>query len=226
MKKNFIEYFIVKKTRQQFTFLGCCVVLLIILPSIFLTRYVWFGCAASLITARDTSRRCDVIVFESWGYPQRYVMNAAFGLQKNGLGKNMYFTEYVPNEQATMSDVEIPKFYRQMLELYFESEGIDDTKIYHVPVTPKDPVTWNTAVTVIDSIANHGYRTMLLVSPWYHSQRSFEVYVKAGRRRGVEVYCKPAEGGMTRSNWWQTHAGMTLVFGEVVKLIYYQFRMT
>ena len=225
MKKNLIDFFIAEKTRRRLTLTGFCALLLIVLSVIFLTRRLWFDCTASLITAPDTSRRCDVIVFESWGYPFRYVMTAAFELQKNGSGKVIYFTEYLPNRQATMSDVEIPKYYAQMLELYFKGEGIDETNIRHIPVTPKDPVTWNTAVTVIDSIANHGYRTMLLVSPWYHSRRSYDVYAEAGKRRGVSVYCKPVEGGMTRANWWQTHSGMTQVFGELVKLIYYRFKM-
>jgi hypothetical protein len=90
-----------------------------------------------------------------------------------------------------------------------------------IPVLTRDPVTWNTAVAVIEAITAQGHHSMILVSPWHHSRRSCDAYTKAGKQKGVTVYCKPFEESLNKNNWWKSDAGLSTVFGEILKRIYY-----
>ncbi|MBA4417762.1 MAG: hypothetical protein C0392_07610 [Syntrophus sp. (in: bacteria)] len=147
-------------------------------------------------------------------------------MKTQGMGKALFFVEYVPSQSNSMTDLEFPRYYHEMLDLYFKSENVDPKQVERITMELKDPVTWNTAFAVMDALSRKGYRSMIIVSPWHHSRRSCDVYTIAGAQKGIEVSCKPVEGGLNRHNWWKSHVGMSVIFGEVVKRIYYIFRIS
>lgn len=221
-----LRFFFSYRASTRLTFVGWIVVLFFFVLILVLSRGILVSWINSYLTADGASGSIDAVVFESWGYPQRFVLNDVFVIQRNRPDASIYFTEYLPSDLTTATDAEVPRYYHQMLDLYFQSEGIDASKVLRIPVEMREPVTLNTARTVVDTLHRRGCKSFVLVSPWYHSNRSFKVYRNYASEKGIIVYCKPSEGGITRSNWWTTHAGLSTVLGEVVKSIFYVFKQT
>jgi hypothetical protein len=206
--------------------MGALLLVFILIFVIFLSRHTLARVIPSFITAKDTARTADAILIEGWQYPHGSTLRTSVQLKEQGIGKDLFFVEYAPSAASSMTDLEFPRYYHEMLDLYFESENIDPKQIQRIAVELKDPVTWNTTFSVMEALSQKGYRSMILVSPWLHSRRSCDAYTIAGKRRGIEVFCKPVEGGLNRHNWWKSHVGMAAIFGEVIKRIYYIFRIS
>lgn len=223
---NIRHVFIKQKTTWRLTWLGRFVVLFVMLAIIFMSRNIWMNAILSFITARDTATYADAILIEGWKYPQQAVLKASIQLKKSGKGKTLFFVEYLPSDKMSITDLEIPPYYHEMLDLYFKGERVEPNQIERITVELKDPVTWNTAFAVMKTLSERGYGSLIVVSPWPHSRRSCDVYTIAGKKQGIEVTCKPVEGGLRKDNWWKSHMGMALVFGEVVKRIYYMLRIS
>ena len=221
-----IQIFIRQKTVWRLTWFSRFIALFLLFFIIFLTRGIWKDAITSFIIAPDTTKKSDAILIEGWKYPQGAVLRAAIKLKEDGIGKTLFFVEYLSSSEASITDLEIPLLYHEMLNLYFKSESVDPGNIERIFVELKDPVTWNTAFTVMKALSDRGYRSLIIVSPWAHSRRSCDVYSIAGKKRNIEVTCRPVEGGIRKDNWWRSHMGMSMVLGEVVKRIYYIFRIS
>jgi len=221
-----LRYFFIRKTVWKTTWFGKLTLLLLLLICVFLTRNFWLRCATSFITAKDTTRQADAILIEAWKYPHRSLIRASLELQSQGLGRRIFFVEYRPSRAGSTADMEIPRYYHEMLDLYFNGEGVDPKAVERIPVELKDPVTWNTAFDVTDALAARGCRSIIILSPWHHSRRSCDVYTTAGKKKGIEVFCRPVESGIRKDNWWRSHVGMSTVLGEVIKRIYYMLRIS
>lgn len=216
-----------RKTVWRLTWIGKFAIAILLLVLAFLGRHTIFNLAVSFITAKDTARHSDAILMEGWKYPHGSIIRAALKLQKDGMGKDLFFVEYPYSKAKTGTDLEFPRYYHEMLNLYFKGEGVEPDRVGRIAIELKDPVTWNTAFCVMDELAAKKYASMIIVTPWYHSRRSCDVYTVAGKRKGIEVTCKPVDsGGVSRENWWRSHMGMGVVFGEVIKRIYYIMRIS
>jgi len=188
---------------------------------IFGGKTLWLNLVASFITAKDTTRPAEAIVIEHWNHPSKSSIQTAFNLISEGLGKVIFITEYSFTRGETIGGIEIPLYYSEILSLYFQSEGFDIKKVQRIPIKVRDPITWNTANDVIDFLKNNGYVSMILITPWYHSKRSCDVYSTIGKDKGISVFCKPIEGGIGRRDWWKSHNGLDAVFSEVAKRVFY-----
>ncbi|MCX8023362.1 MAG: hypothetical protein N2745_11390 [Syntrophorhabdaceae bacterium] len=218
---KFIHYFFKKKTVWKTTWIGKFSILILMLILFFGMKGLWLNVITSFVTAEDTTKKAEAIVIEHWNRPSRSSINTAFRLLSEGIGKAVFVTEYSFTKGKPVNGIEIPRYYREILALYFKSEGFDIGQVTMIPVTVKDPVTWNTANDVTDFLKHQGITSMILLTPWYHSRRSCDVYLELGKGKGITVFCKPVEGEINRENWWRSHNGLDAVFSEVAKRLFY-----
>jgi hypothetical protein len=186
----------------------------------YLSRSFWLNSAASFIAAKDTTRPADAIVIESWGEPNELSVKIAFQLQSEGFGKSIFITEYV-SSHSSPTGVNTSKPDLENLNFYSQSKGVEPGKTQKIIVKYKRPVTWNTALAVTEALAARGYHSLVLISHWHHSRRSCDAYAKAGKQRGIEVFCKPVACGLEKDNWWKSQEGLSTVFREIAERIYY-----
>jgi len=215
------RYFWQQKSVLRTTWLGKLLVGLFLFLLIYVSRGLWLDCATSFISAKDTASPAEVIVIENWHYPARTSIKISLSLLSDNMGKSIFLTEYPFSKSNTLSGATSPPYYYDILSLLFKGEGYDFGKVKMIPVLTRDPVTWNTALTVVGTIAAQGYRSMILVSPWHHSRRSCDAYTKAGEQKGVKVFCKPVEECPRKDDWWKSDIGLSTVFSEIIKRIYY-----
>lgn len=220
------SYFIRQKPAWKTTWLGKLAIGLFLILLMYGGRGFLLDWATSFVAAKDTTSPADAIVIENWSYPSRMSISTSFQLLSNGFGRSIFITEYSFSNSHSITGIESSPYYNEILDLYFKGEGFDFAKVKKIHVELKDPVTWNTAVTVIEILAAQGYHSMILVSPWYHSRRSCNAYTKIGKQKGVAVFCKPYEEDIMKDNWWKFHSGLSTVFDEIMKQIYYLFKIT
>ena len=224
-KMKIRTYFVRQKTIWKTTWLGKLVIGLFLISLIYGSSGFLLDRATSFVSAKDTTSPADAIVIENWYYPSSTSMRTAFQLLSKGFGRSIFLTEYFFSNSNYITGAEIPSYYHEILELYFKSEGFDFGQVKRINVPAKDPVTWNTAKAVIETLTAQGYHSMILVSPWYHSRRSCDAYARIGSEKGMKVFCKPAEGALRRDNWWKSDTGLSTVFSEIIKRIYYLFNV-
>jgi hypothetical protein len=219
------RYFLQKRTVLRTTWLGKLLIGFFLFLLVYVSRGLWLDYATSFISAKDTASPADAIVIENWNYPARINIKVSLQLLSDNMGKTIFVTEYPFSKSNTLSGAISPPYYYDILSLLFKGEGYDFGKVKMIPVLTRDPVTWNTALTVIETIAAQGCRSMILVSPWHHSRRSCDAYTKAGEQKGVKVFCKPVEGYPRKDDWWKSDIGLSTVFSEIIKRIYYMAKV-
>ncbi len=219
------RYFLQKKTVLKTTWQGKLLIVLFLFLLMYGSHSFLLNYAVTFISAKNTVSPAEAIVIENWQYPARMSIKASLQLLSNNMGKTIFVTEYPFSKSNTLSGAKSPPYYYDILSLLFKGEGYDFGKVKMIPVLTKDPVTWNTALTVVETVAAQGYRSMILVSPWHHSRRSCDAYTKAGGQKGVKVFCKPVEGYPGKEDWWKSDTGLTTVFSEIIKRIYYMVKV-
>ena len=220
MKMRLCDWFILQKASWMTICLEILAVGILLVFLVYLSRSFWLNSAMSFITAKDTASPADAIVIESWVQPNKLSVLAAFQLQSDGFGKSIFLTEYF-SSGSSAADANTLLTDPEKLNYYSKSEDVESGKMKQIAVENKRPVTWNTALTVTETLAAQGFQSMILISHWHHSRRSCEAYIKAGKLRGIEVFCKPVECGLGKDNWWKSSEGLSTILREIAERIYY-----
>ena len=200
---------------------GALALVLIFVLLIYMSRSLWLNCASSFITAKDDVHPADVIVIESWEYPNELSIRTAVQLQSSGFGKSIFLTEYFSSGYSYITYMEASQDYHEKLDLYLKNEGIEPKDLKRIFIPKKRPVTWNSAHAVMKALASQGYHSMILVTHWHHSRRSCDVYSKVGEQENIKVLCKPVGCSVGQNNWWKSSAGLSTVFREIAERVYY-----
>jgi uncharacterized SAM-binding protein YcdF (DUF218 family) len=71
----------------------------------------------------------------------------------------------------------------------------------------------------------HHFRSLIVVSEPYHTERAFAVFKKVYRDSGIRVMLYPVqESWYKKDNWWKCKEGLLATNSEYVKFIYYFFK--
>ena len=103
------------------------------------------------------------------------------------------------------------------------SAGLDTSSLFLIPVPMKDPKTLNIARAVLDTARSRGWKEVTILTLNMHSARSRKAYELAAKPYGITVRVVTiTKEGVTPENWDKTSVGLTMVFSELVKKIYYE----
>lgn len=163
----------------------------------------------------------DAVILECWLKPQSTMIKIADSLYKGSVIKDIYITHFKSNLNKFYSGGEVPKYINEIINLYVLEFTSDTALFKKISIIPKDPITLNLAFQTAEFIKSKNYKRILVISESYHSQRTRLSFRKAFENTGIEVTTIPSELGITRNNWWKTDSGLSTIFSETVKLIYY-----
>lgn len=163
----------------------------------------------------------DAAILECWLKPQSTMIKIADSLYRAGIVKDIYITHFKSNSNKFYSGGEVPKFINEIINLYVLEFTKDTSLFKKLPIVPSDPITLNLAFQTAEFVKSKNYKRILIISESYHSQRSRLAFRKAFENTGIEVTTIPSELGITKSNWWKSDSGLSTIFSETVKLIYY-----
>lgn len=163
----------------------------------------------------------DAVILESWNAPQSIMLKVADSLYKSKIVQQIYITHFKPNSIGFYSGGSVPKYINEIINLYILEFSTDTALYKKIPIEPKDPVTLNLANQVSEFLKSKNYKRLIVISEAIHSQRTRLAFKKVFKSSGIEVATIPVESGSTKYNWWKTDIGLSSVFSELIKLIYY-----
>lgn len=220
MKDNF---FIKRKTSRQLTWkawLGMFVLIVLIfwLNRFFILTNIW----SAIVVDTPELKHYDAIVIESWQKPQSRLISVADSLLSKGVSSKVYITFFKWSPTLMYSGGEVPVYSNEIINLYILGVSKDTSRYKKIGITPTDPVTINLADQVKNFMQKENVQSFLLLSESYHSQRTKLAFEKIFEHSKIYFDVMPVEIGITESNWWWTDAGLSTVFSEFIKLIYYK----
>lgn len=163
----------------------------------------------------------DAVVIECWLKPQSTMIKIADSLYRFNVVEDIYITHFKQNSNGFFTGGEVPKYISEIINLYVLEFTSDTGRFKKIPIIPRDPITLNLAFQVAEFLKSKNYRRILIISESYHSQRTKLAFRKAFENYGTEISTIPSELGITKNNWWKSDIGLSTVFSETVKLIYY-----
>jgi uncharacterized SAM-binding protein YcdF (DUF218 family) len=192
----------------------------VLLVCILLWPFAAWVAARLLITEAPLAKADAIVVLGgSANYKER--AREAARLLQEGRAPLILLTN--DNHRGPWSSVEQrnPYFYERSFD-EIENAGVQGTKI-DVLMTPVGG-THEEAELVKKYAAEHGLRSVLVVTSAYHSRRALWTFARVFRDTGIQVGLKPVSPGSDSppaATWWLTVRGWRLVPTEYVKMIYY-----
>jgi hypothetical protein len=191
--------------------------LLIVLTFLFLAAASWPLVRAgitALTVSEDPLQPVQRVVIENWVEDPDMFEEARPILESVGKPEvcTIMFDKYYRDPRK-----------RQAAMLNARSAGLDTSKLFLIPVPMKDPKTLNIARAVLDTAHSRGWKEVTILTLNMHSARSRKAYELAAKPYGItiRVFTLTKEG-VTPENWDKTSVGLTMVFSELVKKIYYE----
>lgn len=86
------------------------------------------------------------------------------------------------------------------------------------------PITLNKSLNIFDTLKAKNYNSVILVTNAFHSKRSFKVYNKLLKDKGISIQSKVFYMKAKIDDWYKNSYGFRYVLPEYLKYFYYVFR--
>ncbi|MCX8057407.1 MAG: YdcF family protein [Ignavibacteria bacterium] len=197
-------------------------VIIIFLIIYFLFGNLLFSSIYDLVDSDDKiNGKYDALVIENWIVPEPTMIKIADSLHRQNVVNEIYITHFKPQSNKFFTGGEVPKHIDKIINLFTLEFTTDTAKFNKLPIEPKDPITMNLAKQVSEKFLQKNFKRIIVISESYHSKRTKLAFEKAFENSGVEIVTIPSELGITKNNWWKSDIGLSTVFSEAIKLIYY-----
>ncbi len=114
--------------------------------------------------------------------------------------------------------------YPQAVEKELRRMGLKEEQ-FSVMVTPvQHPITLTEAKIVLERLSGEGVRSAILLSPAFHTRRSFLVYRSVATPLRIKMIPWPYFTDFQLNGWWNHDLGFRDFFAEFFKLAYYKVR--
>jgi uncharacterized SAM-binding protein YcdF (DUF218 family) len=204
--------------RLAFKFIiGICIVITIAGICI-LARKPLLRLVSDQLIQEDTLISCDRIVVLS-GYAEERAPEAArlLSLRKSA--------------SIVVTGAVTPRIFREMgiqlteadLSAYvLKKSGVDSGRIEFLR---KGTSTWEECKALADYANQHDYKSVILVSSLFHTQRMQWVANRTLRKNGIQVIIRGAPPiAFNKDEWWESEDGLLFVVNEYLKLLYYLYK--
>ncbi|MEI7635677.1 MAG: hypothetical protein WCJ37_00090 [Syntrophus sp. (in: bacteria)] len=94
-----------------------------------------------------------------------------------------------------------------------------DFKIIEAPI--RNPVTLTAAHAALDALARENVKSAILISPGFHTRRSFLAYQYAGIPHKIKIFPTACFTEYELDQWWEKYNAIRDFGAEVGKLAYY-----
>jgi uncharacterized SAM-binding protein YcdF (DUF218 family) len=108
--------------------------------------------------------------------------------------------------------------FEEKLEIFKKKYGTANSNVSLI-VEPRARTTFENAVHTKEIISTHHFRSVILVTSFYHMPRSYFLLrtMLIGSNVKISICPVPCET-LTGSNWFQSFKGRKLIFNEMIKV--------
>lgn len=111
--------------------------------------------------------------------------------------------------------------YPDLVKKQVEALGLNERDFQVLSVRISNPVTLTAAKGAMEAIAKEGIKSAILLSPGFHTRRSYLVYQYVGGPFHIRILPSACFGPYELERWWSQNDGMRDFGQELSKLIYY-----
>jgi len=111
--------------------------------------------------------------------------------------------------------------YANLVRKGLQDYGLKETdfKIIEAPI--RNPVTLTVARVALDALSRESVKSAILLSPGFHTRRSFLAYQFAGIPHQIKIFPSACFTEYDLDQWWESYPGIRDFGTEALKLAYY-----
>jgi hypothetical protein len=165
----------------------------------------------------------DIVVLEGIGHIERELVARAAGMVSSGKARRMVVVlNRVPEDNPSV-ETEAPL---SVVQKALGGLGLDDTSCRIIVTSFRHPLTFTSAKEVMQVLAGEGVRNVILISPGFHTRRSYLVYQSIGEPLQIRIYPYASFDGHNHGldKWWTQWHGVYDFIEQGIKLLYYMVR--
>lgn len=200
---------------------GICFSLFLIIILIFSFR-VAILMRAGQFMAPQGNYSADVAILEGNAFIGRDIVMSGMDLLSSGKVKRLIVVLYriAPSDRPFAINEDYPNLVKKEMEVLGLKER--DFRIIVTPVDP--PLTLTSARGAVETISQEDIKSAILVSPGFHTRRSYLVYQYVCRPFQIKIFPSACLKSHQLDNWWSQEDGLRDFTTEFVKLSYYLAR--
>ena len=183
-----------------------------------MTRGLWIPAVGWSLVCQGNVEKSQAILIENLDIDY-LVFERTGELQRNGYGDRVI----IPVQCSQKDESKLNAASKEIAEGLSRLACLQDSKL--VPVSKKEPISYNVAVQIGEKLERDGIKSIILVSPGFRSRRDFLIYEKVLSKRGVKIYCVPVFGSRIPENWINSWHGVQEIILQSIKLLYYRLKL-
>lgn len=169
--------------------------------------------------APESDHEADVAILEGAEYVSTGMVLQGLNLLSSGKVKRLVIVlqRISRSHRPYGFDTDYANFVRKNLM----EQGLKETdfQIFETPI--RNPVTLTEARVVLDALSREKVKSAILLSPGFHTRRSFLAYQFVGTTHQIKIFPSACFTEYELNHWWKKDLGIRDFRAEVLKLSYY-----
>ena len=164
----------------------------------------------------------DVAILEGTEFLDRGIVKSGMELLASGKVKRLIVVLHniAPSHRPFAFNEDYPGLVRKELQ----DRGLKDANVKVLVVSIRNPITLVAAQGALKVLNQEGVKSAFLLSPGFHTRRSFLVYQHAGNPYQMKIIPYASFGSYQLDRWWDQDTGVRDFAAEALKLFYYLVR--
>lgn len=206
------------KNRPKWIWKGIFLFLLLTLILIFFFREPILMHAGQFLAPQD-NYTADVAILEGNDFIDRNLVMAGMNLLASGKVKRLIVVLFriAPSHRPFALNED----YTALVKKEMEDLGLKERDFKIIVTHIHHPLTLVSAKGVIENISKENIKSAILLSPGFHTRRSYLVYQHVCNPFHIKIYPSACFNSYKLDNWWRQEGGLRDFALEFMKLVYY-----
>lgn len=163
--------------------------------------------------------KADAAILEGSEFIQSGV--AASGMDLLSSGKVNRILIVLQNVSPAYRPYGINENYPDVIRQKLKKIGLKETEFKVITVPSVHPITLKEAEVVLSHLTRENIKSAILLSPGFHTRRSYLAYQSAGIPRQIKIFPHACFTEYQLDNWWVQELGVRDFTYELLKLAHY-----
>ncbi len=206
------------KIRVKWIWKGICVFLFLIIILIFIFR-VTILMRAGQFMAPEGNYIADVAILEGTEFIDRSMVRSGMNLLLSGKVKRIIVVLHriAPSDRPFAFNEDYPHLVKKEMETLGLKERDFTIIVTHI----HEPITLTAARGALEAISKEGVRSVILLSPGFHTRRSYLIYQYLSNPFQIKIFPSACFKSYQLDHWWSQENGWRDFITEFLKLVYY-----
>lgn len=206
------------KNRVKWIWAGICLSLFLIIILVFSFRMTILMRAGQFM-APEGNYTADVAILEGAEFIDKGVVKNGMNMLSSGKVKRLIVVLHriAPLHRPFALNEDYPNLVKKEIEAL----GLKERDFRIIVARIHHPITLAAARGVMETISKENVKSAVLLSPGFHTRRSYLIYQHAGNPFQIKIFPSACFNSYQLDHWWSQEGGLRDFTMEVLKLTYY-----